>query len=205
MTYVLTILFSNIRSVEKLNKQELEAGTPSSASWHADYSDTSYIFFSGLHLDLNEGDALTIFSQYGIPVHIRLVRDRETGKSKGFGYLKYEDQRSTILAVDNLNGVDVLGRKLRIDHTYFKIPEDEDPTKLEEEMSFDEEIEQKWRTEVEKAKKRAEHEVKRQKMDSKRGDKISRKSEHHEPKTKSLDDLEKEMEDPMAAYLKKRH
>ena len=36
-----------------------------------------------------------------------MVRDKETGKSKGFAFLAYEDQRSTVLAVDNLNGIQV--------------------------------------------------------------------------------------------------
>ena len=40
-------------------------------------------------------------------VNINLVRERDTGKSKGFCFLAYEDQRSTVLAVDNLNGVKV--------------------------------------------------------------------------------------------------
>ena len=35
------------------------------------------------------------------------MRDKETGRSKGFAFLKYEDQRSTILAVDNFNGAKV--------------------------------------------------------------------------------------------------
>ena len=47
---------------------------------------------------------------------INLPRDKETGKTKGFGFLMYEDQRSTVLAVDNLNGATVLERTLRVDH-----------------------------------------------------------------------------------------
>lgn len=47
---------------------------------------------------------------------VNLPRDKETGKTKGFGFLMYEDQRSTILAVDNLNGAKVLDRVLRVDH-----------------------------------------------------------------------------------------
>jgi RNA-binding motif X-linked protein 2 len=46
-----------------------------------------------------------------------MVRDRETGKSKGFAFLKYDDQRSTVLAVDNFNGTSLLGRTLRVDHS----------------------------------------------------------------------------------------
>ena len=46
--------------------------------------------------------------RYGEVVNINLVRDKGTGKSKGFCFLCYEDQRSTILAVDNLNSIKVL-------------------------------------------------------------------------------------------------
>lgn len=45
-------------------------------------------------------------NRYGEIIHIELIRDHKTGKSKGFAFLQYEDQRSTILAVDNLNGAD---------------------------------------------------------------------------------------------------
>ena len=45
-----------------------------------------------------------------------MPRDKEKGKPKGFAFLMYEDQRSTILAVDNLNGAKVLERTLRVDH-----------------------------------------------------------------------------------------
>ena len=69
---------------------------------------------------------MTIFSQYGEPVHVNLVRDKETGKSRGFAFLKYEDQRSTDLAVDNMGGATVLGRILRVDHTRYKRRDDED-------------------------------------------------------------------------------
>ena len=46
-----------------------------------------------------------------------MVRDQETGKSKGFCFLKYDDQQSTVLAVDNMNGANLLGRTLRVDHS----------------------------------------------------------------------------------------
>ncbi|CAG8573174.1 14281_t:CDS:2, partial [Acaulospora colombiana] len=53
---------------------------------------------------------------YGEILDIQLVRDKKTGVSKGFAFLKYEDQRSTILAVDNLNNINLLGRTIRVDH-----------------------------------------------------------------------------------------
>jgi RNA-binding motif X-linked protein 2 len=49
-------------------------------------------------------------------MNINMPRDKETGKPKGFAFLMYEDQRSTILAVDNLNGANILERTIRVDH-----------------------------------------------------------------------------------------
>ena len=115
-----------IRQTQLLNKRELENAIPPSASWHADYRDTAYIYIGGIPLDISEGDVVTIFSQYGNPTHINMIRDKETGKSKGFAFLKYEDQRSCDLAVDNLGGAEVLGRMLRVDHTRYKKRDDED-------------------------------------------------------------------------------
>jgi RNA-binding motif X-linked protein 2 len=99
---------------------------PPEASWHADYRDTAYIYIGGLPFDLSEGDIVAIFSQYGEPVHVNLIRDKETGKSKGFAFLKYEDQRSTDLAVDNLGGATVMGRLLRVDHARYKRKDEEE-------------------------------------------------------------------------------
>ena len=66
---------------------------------------------------------ICVFSQYGEIVHVNLVRDLKTGKSKGFAFVCYQDQRSTILAVDNLNGMKLLGRLVRVDHVHtYKLP-----------------------------------------------------------------------------------
>jgi len=54
--------------------------------------------------------------QFFLIMDVNLPRDKTTGKTRGFGFLMYEDQRSTILAVDNLNGAQVLDRTLRVDH-----------------------------------------------------------------------------------------
>ena len=75
--------------------------------------------------DLTEGDVICVFSECGEIVHINLVRDTKTGKSKGFAFICYEDQRSTILAVDNLNGMKLVGRLVRVDHVEtYKLPKD---------------------------------------------------------------------------------
>lgn len=54
--------------------------------------------------------------RYGEIADIDMPRDKGTGKRRGFAFLMYEDQRSTVLAVDNLGGALVVGRTLRVDH-----------------------------------------------------------------------------------------
>ena len=111
---------NQIRSNQALNTRELENCVSPNASWHSDYRHTAFVYIGGLPFQLSEGDIVTIFSQYGVPTYIKLARDNETGKSRGFGWLKYEDQRSCDLAVDNLGGVEVMGRMLRVDHAEYK-------------------------------------------------------------------------------------
>ncbi|KAI9467120.1 hypothetical protein BJY52DRAFT_1110896, partial [Lactarius psammicola] len=106
---------SVVREINRINERELGFGA-GGASWHDEYKDSAYIFIGGLHYDLTEGDVITIFSQYGEVADVDLPRNKETGKTRGFGFLMYEDQRSTVLAVDNLNGATVLERTLRVDH-----------------------------------------------------------------------------------------
>ena len=86
------------------------------ASWHAEYRDSAYIYIGGLNYRMNEGDIVIVFSQYGEVVDCRLVRDKKTGKSMGYAFLAYENQRSTNLAVDNLNGISLCGRQILVDH-----------------------------------------------------------------------------------------
>jgi len=123
---------TNVRNIKKLTETELKLNISGKASWHYQYKDSAWVFIGGLPYDLSEGDVIAIFSQYGEIVNLNLVRDKVTGKSKGFCFLCYEDQRSTILAVDNLNSIKVCGRTLRVDHVeQYKVPKNID--KLDEE------------------------------------------------------------------------
>lgn len=106
-----------ISEIQRINALELSRGlTHTPASWHTKYASSAWINIGGLPLNLTEGDVLCIFSQYGEIDDVHLVRDGDTGKSRGFAFLKYEDARSCVLAVDNLGGSSVLGRQLRVDH-----------------------------------------------------------------------------------------
>ncbi|KAK4510322.1 5-hydroxyisourate hydrolase (HIU hydrolase) (HIUHase) [Mucor velutinosus] len=108
-----------VKEIQRINQREISSGSWSdSGSWHNQYKNSAWIYAGGLPYDLTEGDIVCIFSQYGEIIHIELIRDQKTGKSKGFAFLQYEDQRSTVLAVDNLNGATVLGRTIRVDHSH---------------------------------------------------------------------------------------
>ncbi|CAN1150738.1 Zinc finger CCCH domain-containing protein 42 [Linum perenne] len=119
-----------VKRIQNINSEEASLGISEEASWHAKYKDSAYIYVGGIPFDLTEGDLLAVFAQCGEVVDVNLVRDKGTGKSKGFAFVAYEDQRSTTLAVDNLNGAQVLGRVIRVDHVtkYKKIEEDDEET-----------------------------------------------------------------------------
>lgn len=106
-----------ISEIQRINELELTKGlTHTSASWHTKYATSAWINIGSLPLNLSEGDVICICSQYGEIDDVHLVRELDTGKSRGFAFVKYEDARSCVLAVDNLCGAEVLGRNLRVDH-----------------------------------------------------------------------------------------
>merc|ERR1712141_106252 len=117
---------TNMRNLNKMNDRELEMGlSGTTQSWHNEYKESAWIFVGGLPYDLTEGDIICVFSQFGEIVHINLVRDLKTGKSRGFAFICYEDQRSTTLSVDNFNGMKLIGRLVRVDHVHtYKLPKD---------------------------------------------------------------------------------
>eukprot|EP00924_Labyrinthula_sp_SR-Ha-C_P001123 augustus_masked-scaffold_7-processed-gene-14.51-mRNA-1 protein AED:0.02 eAED:0.02 QI:0/-1/0/1/-1/1/1/0/160 len=110
---------STTKEIKRINDLELNQGIPLTASWHSDWKHTNWIFCGNLDYSLSEGDVISVFSQYGEVEDFHLVRDEETGKSKGFCFLKYEDWRSTVLAIDNFNSSELLGRVLRVDHANY--------------------------------------------------------------------------------------
>lgn len=107
---------TQIKNTQKASRDEIELGLSDKASWHGRFKHSAYVFAGGLPYELTEGDILAVFSQYGEVVDLNLARDKKTGKPKGFAFLAYEDQRSTVLAVDNLSGAKVAGRVIRVEH-----------------------------------------------------------------------------------------
>ena len=47
---------------------------------------------------------------------VRLATDKDSGRTRGFGHVDFKDQDSANRAVEELNGLEVMGRQLRADH-----------------------------------------------------------------------------------------
>lgn len=53
-----------------------------------------------------------LFSQYGNVLSAVVLKDRMTGRSRGFGFVEMENDNEAMEAVDKLNGSDMDGRKI---------------------------------------------------------------------------------------------
>ena len=125
---------SKIKQIQRLNEQEFKYKITNTASWHYKYRDCSYIYISGFPKKITEGDLVIVFSQYGEIIDCRIIRDKKTGKNKGYGYICYEDQRNTALAVDNFNGIKLGGKIILVDYVEeYKLPKEFEETDNDEE------------------------------------------------------------------------
>ncbi len=61
---------------------------------------------------VDDAQLAQIFSQAGTVVSAQVVKDRETGRSRGFGFVEMSTDEEAQNAVSNLNGTDVDGRKI---------------------------------------------------------------------------------------------
>ncbi|XP_070263721.1 cleavage stimulation factor subunit 2 tau variant-like [Myotis yumanensis] len=74
------------------------------------------VFVGNIPYEATEEQLKDIFSEVGSVVSFRLVYDRETGKSKGYGFCEYQDQETALSAMRNLNGRELSSRALRVDN-----------------------------------------------------------------------------------------
>jgi RNA recognition motif-containing protein len=72
------------------------------------------IYVGNLHYKLAEEDLKEVFEEYGSVSSAKIIMDRSTGKSKGFGFVEMPDDEVAKHAIDNLNGVELMGRSLRV-------------------------------------------------------------------------------------------
>ena len=55
-----------------------------------------------------------LFSEFGNVVSATIITDRQTGNSKGFGFVEFEDDACAQKAVSAINGKEVDGRRIRV-------------------------------------------------------------------------------------------
>ncbi len=80
------------------------------------------LFVGNLSWDTTDHSLGDAFSRYGTVVEARVVTDRFTGKSRGFGFIEYESSESADDALDGMNGYEVDGRKIRVDRANKRAP-----------------------------------------------------------------------------------
>lgn len=70
------------------------------------------IFVGSLPFKLEETELREIFEEYGEVSSVKIITDRETGRSKGFGFVEMPDDSQAQKAIDELNGSEVSGRQI---------------------------------------------------------------------------------------------
>ena len=69
------------------------------------------IYVGNLPYSIDRDQLREIFAAYGDVAAARIVNDRETGRSKGFGFVEMADNAQAQAAIEALNGSDIGGRK----------------------------------------------------------------------------------------------
>nr|XP_020471746.1 cold-inducible RNA-binding protein isoform X4 [Monopterus albus] len=78
-------------------------------------SDEGKLFIGGLSFETNEDSLAAAFGKYGTIEKVDVIRDKETGKSRGFGFVKYDNPDDAKDALDAMNGKTLDGRAIRVD------------------------------------------------------------------------------------------
>lgn len=72
------------------------------------------IYVGNISFNANETDLEGLFSQYGTVKSARIITDRDTNRSKGFGFVEMEDETAGTAAISALNGTQWFERELRV-------------------------------------------------------------------------------------------
>ncbi|MBC7511482.1 MAG: RNA-binding protein [Ferruginibacter sp.] len=68
------------------------------------------IFVAGLPYDLDDNELVEIFEKFGTIISAKVAMDKETGKSKGFGFIEMQNDAEALDAIESLNDIS-LGKK----------------------------------------------------------------------------------------------
>jgi RNA recognition motif-containing protein len=72
------------------------------------------IFVGNLAWATTEDELMQLFESYGAVEHTQIVTDRETGRSRGFGFVEMPDATEAKAAIDGLHGTSQGGRLLTV-------------------------------------------------------------------------------------------
>lgn len=72
------------------------------------------IYVSNLSYAVNDGDLKELFEEYGVVSSAKVITDRETGRSRGFGFVEMPDDAESQKAIDELNQVEYDGKVINV-------------------------------------------------------------------------------------------
>lgn len=72
------------------------------------------IYIGNLNYRTTEETVREIFEEYGEVVSVKLIKDRETGRKKGFGFVEMESESEGDAAIEALNDKELEGRNLKV-------------------------------------------------------------------------------------------
>lgn len=85
------------------------------------------LYVGNLSFNTSEDDVRQAFAAHGTVTSVRIITDRETGQSRGFGFVEMEDSASAQTAMNALNGQDLDGRALTINEARPREPRRDAP------------------------------------------------------------------------------
>ena len=78
------------------------------------------LYVGNLPFETSEEDLRELFEKHGPTVSVRVITDRETGRSRGFGFVEFESDENAQAALRALDGKDMGGRALRVNEAQDK-------------------------------------------------------------------------------------
>jgi RNA recognition motif-containing protein len=72
------------------------------------------LYVGNLPYTATEGSLSELFSQFGVVDSVKLITDRDTGRSKGFGFVEMATEEDAQKAISELNGREMQGRRLNV-------------------------------------------------------------------------------------------
>ena len=76
------------------------------------------LYVSGLPYAVTEAQLHELFSEHGTVASARIVTDRFTGRSRGFGFVEMGSEAEAQVAMDALNGTELQGRVLKVNEAH---------------------------------------------------------------------------------------